>query len=362
MFAFCEEASAQKNSNALKRWGIITSKTLSQTGISELLTARLSETADVELVERDQLDLVTKELELSALAGPNDAAKRLILGRVLAADAIMLIDTATFNDQQFVKVVVSDTRNGVRLWIDYLPYSGNEFARVVELCGEVVPEVQRRFRQGVQHVLAISCFRIQGDHTDVLHLDCGLSYLFASALDWAPGVAVVDLDEAQTIRELTRKGDGQTDAIEAAFVAEARALGLESSIAETIRQDFATTRLIECDVKTATDRDRPQFDVRIQLLYGSTPKRIVEHDASSIGQLTTWLASDAVRKTLTGIVTREYDLPTQDELLEASLARAGLCRRRRVSYGGGLPGSRRLAGARQLETSIACDFGPSRVD
>ena len=56
--------------------------------ISEMLTAKLSQNENIELVERDQLDKVIKELELSQsdMTDPKSANK---VGKILAANAIL---------------------------------------------------------------------------------------------------------------------------------------------------------------------------------------------------------------------------------------------------------------------------------
>ena len=70
----------------LRRWAVLASEELQQAGLSELVTAELSKAKGVELVEREQLAVATKELDLSALLGSANAAGRLKLGRLLKAD------------------------------------------------------------------------------------------------------------------------------------------------------------------------------------------------------------------------------------------------------------------------------------
>lgn len=98
--------------SALKRWAIIASQSVRDSGLSELLTVTLSETKGVELVERDQLALATRELELSNLLGAADSAKRLVLGKFVAADALVLLDLETHEDTQLLKLVIRDWKRG----------------------------------------------------------------------------------------------------------------------------------------------------------------------------------------------------------------------------------------------------------
>ena len=51
---------------SFRRWAVICSKDVQQAGLGDP-TAELSKEKDLELVDRDQLDAVTKELELAAV-------------------------------------------------------------------------------------------------------------------------------------------------------------------------------------------------------------------------------------------------------------------------------------------------------
>src|SRR5437870_2540753 len=59
-----EPVRADAASPALRRWAILAAPEVREAGISDLLAARLSE-RKFELVERDQLEAVLKELKLS---------------------------------------------------------------------------------------------------------------------------------------------------------------------------------------------------------------------------------------------------------------------------------------------------------
>ena len=52
-----------------RRGAIVASPELQQNGVADLLTAELSRPGGLELVERGQLDLAAKELELAACFG-----------------------------------------------------------------------------------------------------------------------------------------------------------------------------------------------------------------------------------------------------------------------------------------------------
>lgn len=304
----------------LKRWAIIASKELRDVGLSDLVAAQLSDVSGIELVEREQIDLVTKELELAALAHPDNAAKRLVLGRFLSADAIILIDVERFNDRPFLRVIISETRNGARLWIDYLDYSTDDLVDSADNCHRAVIEVGQRFPCGVQHVVALPDFQVREDGRESIQLEYGLSYLLAGAIRCVPGIAVVDPEEAHSIRRLTGQGNGPSDMVEALFVAEARALGLESTITKSIERDFASPLSIEGEVQVSAAQ--PSTNLTIRLKTGETHQVVVDRQFVSAADLTKWMAERAVREILAGIVDDDYQLPAREELLEDNLDRA----------------------------------------
>ena len=69
-FALLVQASlvvAAQKEPASQRWAIVSTKQLRTSGLPDLLTARLSQAKGMELVERDQLNLIEQELKFSTL-------------------------------------------------------------------------------------------------------------------------------------------------------------------------------------------------------------------------------------------------------------------------------------------------------
>jgi len=304
----------------LKRWAIVASKELRDVGLSDLLAAQLSDVSGIELVEREQIDLVTRELELAALARPDSSTKRLVLGRFFSADAIALIDVERFGDRQFLKVIVSDTRNGARLWIDYLDYSTDDLVACADKCHSAVIEIRRRFPRGLQHLLALPDFQVREDGCESIQMEYGLSYLLANAIRFVPGIAVVDPAEAISIRNLTRRGNEASNVVEALFVAETRALGLESTIAKSIERDFTVPVFVEGEVQVSAARRSTNLMIRLKT--GDACQVVVDCQVISTSDLTKWVAEAAVKEVLAGLVDDDCLLPAQMGLLNSILDRA----------------------------------------
>ena len=55
------------------------------------MTAELSHVDDLELVERDKFEVVTKELQLATALESKAAAARLKMGQLLKADALLFL-------------------------------------------------------------------------------------------------------------------------------------------------------------------------------------------------------------------------------------------------------------------------------
>ena len=107
---------------SFRRWAVICSKDAQQAGLGDLVTAELSKEKDLELVDREQLDAVTKELQLAAALESQAAATRLKMGQLVKADALLLLCIGNGQKGRVLKVVVSKCLYGARLRIEYLPY------------------------------------------------------------------------------------------------------------------------------------------------------------------------------------------------------------------------------------------------
>ena len=107
---------------SFRRWGVICSKDAQDAGLGDLVTVELSKEKGLELVDRADLDAVTKELQLAAVFEAGAAAERLKMGQLLKADALLLLSIGNAPKGRALKIVVSECRCGARLRIEYLPY------------------------------------------------------------------------------------------------------------------------------------------------------------------------------------------------------------------------------------------------
>lgn len=183
----------------LKRWAIIADEGVQESGVADLLTLKLSKVDGVELLEREQLVLATKELELSAVIESNGVAKRLQLGKLVGADALVLLMLEERDKHKLVRLVIADCSYGARLHFEYLPYDASELDRVAERCTTVVRTTRKRFVGGIRHIVCVPPFLSKNFTHKHDHLQLGFASLLKGSLSDLPGVALVETEEAKAV-------------------------------------------------------------------------------------------------------------------------------------------------------------------
>src|SRR5688572_27630835 len=98
------------------RWAVIASNPVLESGLADLLTVKLSQDDSIQLVERERLRDVTRELQLFSLLKAENIDQRLQLGKTLGAESLIVLSTEKRAGQQVLRVVVCDSTLGVRLW------------------------------------------------------------------------------------------------------------------------------------------------------------------------------------------------------------------------------------------------------
>lgn len=187
------------------RWAIVSSSEQRATGVADLLTAELSRQEGIELVDRDAIRTVLKELELTAVFGSKAAAQRLELGRILQADALVLLAGEQQGQRSFVRLVVSDCRLGARLHVGYLSADSQSLEQIASQCAEWVRRVRQRYAGGVRRIVAVAPLVSENLTHDYDYLETAYARLLQSSLLSMPGVAVLEIEEARHIAEELQK-------------------------------------------------------------------------------------------------------------------------------------------------------------
>lgn len=185
---------------APRRWAIFAGPAVRESGLADLLTARLSERKDLKLVERDRLDLALRELKLSACLAPEAAGERLRLGRILKADRLLLLALEELESEKLLRLVISDADYGARLRSDALPYDPDELEALCDRCAKRLAATEKQFADGIRYLIGVPPFLSKNLTHEYDHLQFDYAALLANWLGMNPGVAVVEVEEARAIR------------------------------------------------------------------------------------------------------------------------------------------------------------------
>ena len=198
--------SASESEIATRRLAILTPPDLQRAGYSDLLTMKLTERLGehLELVERDAIEQVMGEYQLSQLFGGAKAVEeRISLGRILRADVLLLLspeasDSADGDSASSVRSLLVDTGTGARLALDAF----SDAAGVDPTTDAILAQAEdmlHRYPHGVERIVGVSHFlsRCLTHAYDGYQTSCAA--ILSESLARRRGVAVLELEEARAI-------------------------------------------------------------------------------------------------------------------------------------------------------------------
>lgn len=100
-------------SPGVQRWAIVATLDNRDKALADLITARLTDFPQVQLVERESIRKVLDELKLNR-SGLVDPSKTARFGALVSADAIVLIEHETKSRPPLFRVRIIETRSGLR--------------------------------------------------------------------------------------------------------------------------------------------------------------------------------------------------------------------------------------------------------
>jgi len=188
------------------RWAILAAPEVEESGLSDLLTIELSKS--VELVERESLQRVMREVELSQIAAADGVGLRLRVGPQFKAERLVVLTVEKSVQQSpYLRLVICETGQGTRLLVHRAIWPTNDLASMARELAEVVSNVDKRFPNGVQRILGVGPFLSKNllHHYD--YLQHSYSTLLVESLLEYPGLAVLELDEYRALgQELSLNG------------------------------------------------------------------------------------------------------------------------------------------------------------
>ncbi|MCK4829975.1 hypothetical protein KA005_80390, partial [bacterium] len=202
------------------RLAILSSEEVRECGLGDLSTVAIQELPNVELVERDLLQKALDEVALSMMLGADQVENRRQAGVLLKADMLVLLSLEEAKSKKpTVKIVISDCSNGARLRIGWIPFNKDELENSCRDLTKIVHNTLERFKDGVKQIVGVSHLVSRNLVHDYDHLQAGYAYLLQNALSSSPGVAVIEVEEARSIRhESELAGDIKSGRVVPLFV------------------------------------------------------------------------------------------------------------------------------------------------
>lgn len=272
------------------RWAVIATDEVSASGLPDLLTAALSERESLQLVERERLSEVLRELQFSTMLPAERVDQRLQLGRILKANALMVLSFEKRNEERLLKVVICDADLGVRLSDCHFHLPDNGVEELVAHCVSIIDEVRQRFSDGIQHIIAVPVFLSEDFEHHFDWLQTRYRDQLAGSLTAHPGVAVVEIEEARAILRELQSVPGSS---------------IDRPITSTVQ---ATYRV--------TSPNPPRVTLRIEVAHDDHESESIEKSLTldSVGR---WLTTDFTRKLLASTTGRRpsVSLITQKAIL-----------------------------------------------
>jgi len=190
-------------SAAEKRLAIVAPNTRDHAILADTVLARFPREAGIALVEREELQRVVNEAALQAML--SNPAERRRIGQILNADYLLLIngDVTASSTAGLLLETRSGARLARRVWsVD----ATNDVANAIVA---FTTNTLARFPSGAQSVIGVPPFLSKALSHDFDSLQNGFARLLAATLESQPGLAVIELEQAEAIaRELALTGGG----------------------------------------------------------------------------------------------------------------------------------------------------------
>ncbi len=282
-------ASAIGEEQNLRRWALVATEEVSESGLVDLLTVELSQNDSLQLVERERLQEAMRELQLATLVKADQVEQRLRLGKTLRADALMVLSIERRDGRRLLRVVVCDSRLGVRLWHGSFAYNDeSDVTQLVEHCATTIGEVRQRFAGGIRHIIAVPPFLCDSFAQRFDYLQARYSDRLGSSLMANAGVAVVEIEEARAVlRELQDTLSG----------------GLERPIATIVEGRYHVD-------------DKQRINLQIDLVHDEKRQEQIKK-TFNLGSVGHWLSKNLSNRVLAASATNAPALSrkTQKEIL-----------------------------------------------
>ena len=170
------------------------------TGIGDRAAAALSGVDGVRLVERERLDVIAREFEVSMFSENGRPSDRVRLGQLAGADELVLLSLFGTVKDRWLKMVVTDCRTGTRLRTETFEFGKTQAFEVPGRIRDAVVEIQKAYPLGVTKVVGVAPFVSRNLTHDYDSLQSRFAHLLQLSLTASPGVAAIETEEALALR------------------------------------------------------------------------------------------------------------------------------------------------------------------
>ena len=170
--------------------------------LADLLMAQLSQEG-VQLVERKQLDAILQEQELSA-AGLTERVNLVKVGRLVRADAFVLLSVEKGKDASLLRVRVAETAHGVRLLDALTAWDAQQALEAAGALAGSLKGVVDKLRLPAGQVMAVSIMRVNAGPDlppEDKWLPEGLRGALSARLAAEPRVVVLEREDLDLLRQ-----------------------------------------------------------------------------------------------------------------------------------------------------------------
>jgi hypothetical protein len=261
-------AAAGDTGGALQRWAILCSRELQETAIGDLLAVELSKATGLELVNRDELSKIGSELKLSQLFDAANAGMRLKVGRMARADALVLVRRNGDHPKAPLLLIIAECNQGARLHSQEL-FAESDAAAASQITN-IVLATRGHFPHGVTQLLGVPDFLSRNLTHDYDQLQARYAELLRVAVSLDDGVAVLEIDEARSIRKEVAAGELGIRYVPLIVEGEFRMDGLSGSTPPTV-------------------------SLRVRLVNDKSSQTL-ESPKLTIAQAPCWIASDLTQR------------------------------------------------------------------
>ena len=202
--------------NVFQRLAVVPGPQVRNSGLADLVGVELLQSG-VGLVEREQLDAIVREQALDASLGLLTAAQRRRIGQFARADGLVLLREQGKGAGRTVQVVFAETRQGARLSDESFPLKTAPGELAQGIAASVL-KTRGRFAHGVKAMVGVTPFLARNFTYEYHFMQSGYASLLQRALAEAPGVAVVEVEEAREIRREQEIAGGHAVGVVPVFV------------------------------------------------------------------------------------------------------------------------------------------------